>query len=239
MTFLGNILGSIMKLVFDFVSKFGTESEIISYYGITIILTTIIFKLILLPISIKQTKSTKKMNELQPKLQEIQKKYKNDPQTQQMKLAQLYKDSGYNPASSCLILIIQMPIILAMFRVLREPIQYVFLDPGLFDSINKGFLWIPNLGEPDPIMWGLPLLAGLTTYLQTKIIALNTAQTSVNAQAQSTQNMMNVFLPVLIFISARNFPAGLALYWVISNLFQIVYQFIVNRSMDKIKEEKQ
>lgn len=237
MTFLGNLLGSLMKLVFDLVSKVGTETELISYYGITIIVTTIIFKLILLPVSLQQSKSTKKMNELQPKMQEIQRKYKNDPQTQQMKMSQLYKESGYNPASSCLILIIQFPIIIAMFNVLRNPVQFVFKDAAIFEAINKGFLWIPDLGNPDPYIWGLPLLAGLTTFLQSKLMNINNIQAGANEQAQSTQQMMNIFLPVIIFITARSFPAGLALYWVMSNVFQIVYQLIINRSMGNIKEE--
>ena len=101
-SFLGNLLGGLLKFVFDMVSSIGTEPEMISYYGIAIMLTTIIFKFILLPISLHQSKSTKKMNELQPKIKEIQNKYKNDPQTQQAKMMELYKEHNYNPASGCL-----------------------------------------------------------------------------------------------------------------------------------------
>ncbi|NLY77123.1 MAG: YidC/Oxa1 family membrane protein insertase [Tissierellia bacterium] len=234
MNFLGNILGSIMKFIFDLVSGIGTENEIISYYGITIIITTIIFKLILLPISLQQSKSTKKMNELQPKIQELQKKYKNDPQTQQKKLAELYKEHNYNPMSGCLILLIQFPIILAMFSVLREPVQFVFKDPAVYESIKKSFLWIPNLGEPDPYIWGLPLLSGLTTFLQSKLI---NASAGANAQMESTQNFMNIFITVMIFMAARSFPAGVALYWVVSNIIQVVQQLIIKRSLGKVKEE--
>ncbi len=234
MTFIGNLLGSLMKLIFDFVSGIGTENELISYYGITIIITTIIFKLILLPISLHQNKSTKKMNELQPKIQEIQKKYKNDPQTQQAKLAELYKEYNYNPMSGCLILLIQFPIIIAMFNVLRNPVQFVFRDPAIYESINKGFLWIPNLEQPDPYIWGLPLLAGLTTYLQSRFM---NASTGSNPQVESTQRFMNVFITVMIFMAARSFPAGLSLYWVVSNIVQIVQQLIMKRSLGNIKEE--
>lgn len=235
MTFLGNLLGSIMKFIFDLVSNMGTETGLISYYGITIILTTIVFKLILLPISLQQSKSTKKMNDLQPKLKEIQQKYKNDPQTQQAKMLQLYKENNYNPMSGCLILLIQFPIIIAMFSVLRNPIQFVFKDEAIFNAINKGFLWIPDLGQPDPYLWGLPLLAGLTTYLQSKLMMAKTAE--ANPQVESSQKMMNIFLPFFIFWAARSFPAGLALYWVMSNIFQIVQQLIINRSLGDIKEE--
>ena len=135
------------------------------------------------------------MNELQPKLQEIQRKYKNDPQTQQAKMMQLYKENNYNPMSGCLIILIQFPILLAMFSVLRNPVEFVFRSQSVFDAINKGFLWIPDLGQPDPYLWGLPLLAGLTTYLQSKIMMAKTVQT--NPQAESSQKMMNLILPFL------------------------------------------
>ncbi|MBZ2175696.1 YidC/Oxa1 family membrane protein insertase [Schnuerera sp. xch1] len=234
MTFLGNLLGSLMKFVFDVVSQVGTETKLVSYYGITIIITTIIFKLILLPISLHQSKSTKKMNELQPKMKEIQEKYKNDPQTQQTKMMQLYKENNYNPMSGCLPLLIQFPIIIAIFKVLRDPVQFVFKDPAIYDTISKGFLWIPNLEQPDPYLWGLPLLAGLTTFLQSKLM---TGNVQTNSQAQSTQKIMNIFLPVMIFMASRSFASGLALYWVIGNIFQIVQQLIINRSLGEVKEE--
>ena len=223
-----------MKLVFDFISNIGTESEFFSYYGLAIVITTIIFRFLLLPIGIQQSKCTSKMQELQPKIQEIQKKYKNDPQTQQAKMMQLYKENNYNPASSCLILLIQFPIIIAFFSVLRDPVRFVFKDPSIYNAINKGFLWIPNLEQPDPYIWGLPLLAALTTFLQSKIMSLNVES---NPQTESTQRMMNLFLPLMIFWAARSFASGISLYWVVGNLFQIVQQLVINRSLGKIKEE--
>ncbi|HFL3828510.1 TPA: YidC/Oxa1 family membrane protein insertase [Clostridioides difficile] len=231
--FLGNLLGGLLKFVFDMVSSLGTEAENFSYYAIAIIITTIIFKFILLPISLHQSKSTKKMNELQPKIKEIQNKYKNDPQTQQAKIMEVYKENKYNPASGCLILLIQFPIIIAFFNVLRDPIKYVFKDPSVYAAINKTFLWIPNLEKPDPYLWGLPLLAGITTYLQSKLM---TSNTQVDPQAESTQKMMNIFLPFMIFWAARSFASGLALYWVIGNIFQIIQLLIFNRSLGRIKE---
>ena len=233
-SFFGNLLGGLLKLVFDIISNIGTESEFFSYYGLAIVLTTIIFRLILLPIGIQQSRSTRKMQELQPKIQEIQKKYKNDPQTQQAKMMQLYKENNYNPASSCIILLIQFPILLAFFSVLRDPVRFVFKDPSVYEAINKGFLWLPNLEQPDPYIWGLPLIAALTTFLQSKVMSLNVES---NPQTESTQRVMNLFLPVMIFLAARSFASGVSLYWVVSNLFQIVQQLIINRSLGKIKEE--
>lgn len=234
--FLGKILGSLLRFVYDTILSIGsgTEPENFSYYAMAIIVTTIIFKFMLLPIMLKQTKSTKMMSEIQPKMKQIQDKYKNDPNTMNVKMQALYKEHNYNPMSGCLPLLIQFPIIIAFFAVFREPAKYAFTEPGLYDSINKVFLWIPNLDKADPIMFGLPLLAAATTYLQSKLMA---PPSDGNAQAASTQKMMTMFLPVMIFFSARSFPAGLALYWVLGNIFTIFQQLITNKSSSKLKEE--
>lgn len=233
--FLGKILGSLLRFVYDTIANIGSEPSNFSYYAMAIIVTTVIFKFMLLPIMLKQTKSTRMMGEIQPKMKVIQDKYKNDPQTMNIKMQQLYKENNYNPMSGCLPLLIQFPIIIAFFAVFREPAKYAFTEPGLYDSISKVFLWIPNLDNPDPYLWGLPLLAAATTYLQSKLM---TPPSGGNAQAESTQKMMTIFLPALIFISARNFPAGLALYWVLGNIFTIFQQMITNKiSLSKTKEE--
>ncbi len=231
--FLGNILGGLLKFVYDTVSMIGTEPDNFSFYAMAVIITTIIFKLALLPVSLHQGKSSKKMNEIQPKMKEIQTKYKNEPQLMQAKMTELYREHKYNPASGCLILIIQLPIIFAFFKVMREPVTYAFKDPAIYEAMNKTFFWIKNLENPDPFIWGLPLLAGITTYLQ----SVTMAATNADPQTQNTMKTMNIFLPIMIFWAARSFPAGLALYWVIGNIFSIVQQVLSNRSLGKIKEE--
>lgn len=223
-------LGGLLKFVYQLVG--GLDGELISAYAIAIIITTILFKLILLPLGLKQAKSMKKMQEIQPKMNELKEKYKNDPQTMQAKTMELYKENNANPFSSCLPLLIQMPIIIAFFNVLRNPVLYVFGTEAAYAEIGKAFLWIPNLENPDPYLWGLPLLAGLTTYLQSKLMAPPTG----NPQAESTTKTMNMIFPVMIFWMSRSFPAGLALYWVVGNIFQIVQQYITNRSLGKVKE---
>lgn len=227
-------LGGLLKFIYDLISKIGTEPKHLSFYAIAIILTTIVFKFILLPIGITQTKSMKKMNDIQPELKEIQDKYKSDPQTMQAKTMEVYKKNKVNPFSSCLILIVQLPILLGFFKALGDPVKYVFKSADIYNSINKTFFWITNLEKPDPYLWGLPLIAALTTYLQS--LTMNTSQ-QLDSQAATTQKTMNIFLPIMIWFAAKNFPAGLALYWVVSNTFQIVQQMISNRSLGKIKEE--
>ena len=100
--------------------------------------------------------------------------------------------------------------------------------------MNKTFLWIPNLEIADALLWGLPLLAAVTTYIQ----SITMVMPSADPQAQQTQKMMNYFMPVMIFMAAKGFPAGLGLYWVIGNIFTIVQQMISKRSLVKIKEER-
>ncbi len=231
--FLGNILGPVLKFTYDMVSKLGPEPENFSFYAMAILLTTIIFKLMLLPLNLRQAKSSKQMAEIQPLMKEIQTKYKNDPQTMNAKLQELYKTHNYNPASGCLPLLIQLPIILAFFAVFREPAKYAFTEPGVYESLNKTFFWIKNLDLPDPFMFGLPLLSAATTYVQTL-----TMPQSQDAQAASTMKTMNIMMPVMIFFAAKGFPAGLALYWLAGNIFTIVQQLISKRSLPKVKEEK-
>jgi len=209
-----------------------------------------------LPLTLKQSKSMKKMQELSPKLQELQKKYGKDPQTLQRKQMELYKEANYSPFSGCLPLLIQFPIIIAFFYVIRDPVRYVFRDQVLFDTINRSFLWIKDLGFTEnhvfdgglvnglsmggmslPFLgYAFPILAvisGVTTYLTTKL----TAQPSLNEQQASTQRTMNTMMPIMIFVFSIQFPAGLALYWVVSNLFQLVQQLIVLNSSKNPKEE--
>jgi YidC/Oxa1 family membrane protein insertase len=233
--FLGNILGALLKFVYDMVSAIGEEPGYISFYAIAIIITTILFKLILLPVSLSQARSTRKMSEIQPLIQQIQAKYKNDPQTMQIKLQEVYKKHNYNPASGCLILLVQLPIIFAFFAVFREPAKYAFTEPGFYEAMNKTFFWIKNLDQPDPLLFGFPLLAAVTTYFQTL-----TMPSAANADPKTaqTQKSMNTFMPIMIFFVTRGFAAGLALYWVVGNIFTIIQQLISRRSLLKVKEEK-
>lgn len=285
--FLAIPMGMLVKLIFNMVSVLDTKY--LSAYAISIIISTIIFKLIVMPLTLKQTKSMKKMQELNPKIQELQEKYGKDPQTLQRKQMELYKEANYSPFSGCLPLLIQFPILIAFFYVIQQPVRYIFTDQAFYDSINKSFFWIKDLNVAENAIqifknniwtWldaaqlkevgkisglkdiithfgaenaainglsmggisvpfigaALPILAaisGITTYLTTKM----TAQPSLNEQQASTQNTMNIMMPIMIFIFSIQFPAGLALYWVVSNIFQLVQQYIVMNSSKNPKEE--
>lgn len=201
-------------------------------YGLAIIIFTIILKGALYPLTAHQLKSTKRMQEIQPKIQAIQKKYANDKEKMNTKIMELYKEENYNPAGGCLPLIIQIPIIWGLFSLLRNPDLYVS-DQNLLQAVHDSFIWISDLSQPDP--WGLPILAGITTFFSFNMNKTATANTGSGAQ-NSMMKMMQYFFPVMIVWWGHSFPAGLTLYWFISTLFQLVQQFFTNREK-AVKEE--
>ena len=160
------------------------------------------------------------MQEIQPKIQELQKTYANNKEQLNVKLMELYKQENVNPAGGCLPLLIQMPIIIGLFSLLRTPSDYV-TDPTLLQAVQDSFLWIPDLSQPDK--WVLPILAGVSTYFSFQLSNKSTA-----VQNPSIKIMQYMF-PLLIVWWGRSFPAGLTLYWFVSTLFQLVQQFLTNR----------
>lgn len=249
-------IGMLVKLLYNIVSILDTK--VLSAYAISIILATIFFKLILMPLTLKQTKSMKVMQDLNPQISELKKKYEKDPQTFQRKQMELYKEVNYNPMSGCLPMLIQMPILISFFYVIRQPVQFIFQDQALFDAMNKSFFWIKDLGYtanylfPNgtynglglggmiiPFIGGvfpiLAIISGYTTYLTSKMTTAS--QPSMNDQQASTQKTMTMMMPVMLFVFSIQMPAGLALYWVVSNLFQVVQQYVILNSSKKPKEE--
>lgn len=169
-----------------------TEAVGFGSYGVAIILLTIVIKMLLYPLTVKQVKSMRAMQELQPQMKKIQEKYKDKPQEMQMKIANLYKDAGVNPLAGCLPLLIQMPILMGMYYALYN------FDYG---EVAPTFLWLPSLSEPDPI-YVLPVLSALTTFLQQKM--------TTTEMTQQMKIMMTV-MPLFIGWISLNFPSGLVL----------------------------
>lgn len=238
MNFLGSITGALLRFVYTIVAgAFGSEPKTISFFAISIIFTTIIFKLALLPLSVAQTKGQLKIAELQPELQKLQKKYKNDPQTLATKQQQLYKEANYNPFSGCLPLLIQFPIIIAFYGMFRDPSKFAFTEAGQYANMAKHFFYLTDLSKIDTSMI-LPILAGLTTFLLSYITSKNrvTQDAQSGEQAESMMKTMNIMMPIFLFWISRSLAAGLVLYWVVSNLFSVVQQLISNSLVAK-KEE--
>lgn len=189
-------------------------------YGIAIILLTVLVKIVLYPLTNKQMKSMMGMQQIQPKVKEIQDKWKNkDPKKMQEQIMELYKEHNVNPAMGCLPLLVQMPILIALYRSL-------FAFPFV-NTAHAVFLWVPNLSGKDPFFI-LPVLAGVTTYLQSKM---------TTASSDPTQKMMTVTMPIFITWISSTIPAGLALYWVVFNVAGIIQQYFINKQTLAVRGE--
>lgn len=196
-----------------------TEIIRIPNYGLAIILLTVLIKVALYPLSVKQMRSMVIMQQLAPKIKEIQDKYgKKDPQKMQQKIMELYREHDVNPMAGCLPILIQMPILIALYRAL---IVFPYPDPA-----HAKFLWITNLSNYDPI-YILPLLAGITTYTQMRM---------TTNLADQTQRMMLIFMPLFIVWISIKLPAGLVLYWVVYNIVGMVQQYFINKQTLALKE---
>lgn len=214
---------ALLKWLYSLTAVIGVPS-----YGIAIILLTILIKSIIYPLTWKQMASMRKTVDLQPKLQAIQKKYKDDPQTMNAKVMELYKENNVNPAGGCLPLVIQLPIFWALYSTLFHFNNYI-TDPS-----QTHFLWF-NLTQRDPY-YILAILAAATSFIQTKVTSPSSAM-SGNDAAASTQKTMLYVMPLFMGYITTTVPSGLGLYWVVMNIVSVLQQLYINRKLDKQKEE--
>ncbi len=189
-------------------------------YGIAIILMTILVKALMYPLTAKQVRSMKAMQDLQPALKKLQKDYKNNPQLLQQKMAELYKEAGVNPLAGCLPLLIQMPILMGVYYCLY----------GYSYSGDPTFLWLTSLSDTDPL-YVLPILSALTTYIQQKQTMAS------NGQDNQQMKIMSYMMPLFIGWISLSFPSGLVVYWVTMNLCQIAQQWYMFRGEKKLAVE--
>ena len=225
MGILAKPLGWILSLLY----------KVIGSYGWSIVVLTIIVKALLYPVYAKSIKSSTRMSELQPRVQEIQQKYANDKQTANEKISALYKEEGVSMYGGCLPMIIQMIVIMGLFTLLRNPIQYMNSDNMLF-AVHESFLWIKDLAQPDK--WILPIGSAVATFGSYNMSA--SSQAVGGAQGQSMNKIMKYFFPLMILWMARSYPAGLAVYWFISQVIQIFYNmaFAKMRKRDQAEREQ-
>lgn len=187
-------------------------ANLLGSYGLSIIVVTILIRLVLLPLMIKQTKSSKAMQALQPEMKALREKYSSKDQKTQQKLQQetmaLFSKHGVNPMAGCFPLIVQMPILIGFYHAISRTPE---LKVGTF-------LWF-ELGKADPL-YILPILAGITTFIQQKLMM---AGQDHNPQMA----MMLWMMPIMIMVFAFSFPAALSLYWVVGNLFMIAQIYFI------------
>ena len=198
---------------------------IVHSYGISIIIFTIFMKVLLLPLNIKQTKSMKDMQRLQPELQKLNKKYKNNKEKLNEETLKLYKTFKVNPAGGCLPLLLQFLILIGLYQTLLHPETWVFVN-GTISGIDMSFLWMESLSVPDPI-YVLPILAALFTFVTQKFTMAAQPVTNPDDPNAKTQKIMLYAMPIMIGYISISMPAGVALYWVVQNIFTFVQQFIM------------
>ncbi|HWO54705.1 YidC/Oxa1 family membrane protein insertase [Paenibacillus sp. FSL M7-1455] len=182
-------------------------------YGLAVLVMVIIVRTIILPLSIKQVRSSKAMQAIQPELAKIKEKYKDNPEKQQQETMRLFQENKVNPMAGCLPLIVQMPVFIALYNSIIHN-KYLY---------EHSFLWL-QLGKPDHTFI-LPLLAAATTFLQTWMML----KMNPTPQQGAMQFMMFVY-PVLIFFMSYQFPSALPLYWFFSNLYTIVQNYFLYRN---------
>jgi len=282
--FIAIPMGYVLKYIYDMLA--------FKNYGIAIILLTVIVKTLLLPLYIKQYHSTSKLSEIQPQMQEIQKRYKNDKEKLNEEMMKLYQENKVNPAGGCLPLLIQMPILFSLYYVISQPLKYMVgkspeVIGQLFEKIpagpdrianmrdlsiityfgkhpealadvsqllngdellNMNFIGVnlgaiptwdyhklfdPTTGIQNLILLLVPLLSAVTTYISVKYSMQQTPQTSDNQMQASMQKNMALISPVMSGFISFTVPAGLGLYWIVGNIYQIAQQMFMNRFVIK------
>ncbi|MDY6065241.1 MAG: YidC/Oxa1 family membrane protein insertase [Finegoldia sp.] len=240
MQVIANFFGSILRFIYENLQASFAEPASISFFAISILLLTFVYKLVTIPVTINNQKNQIKNAAMQQEMQQIQKKYSRDPQTMQRKMQELYKKHNFNPASGCLPILVQMILIFALFRVMRDPSLYMFDNATQMDAIAKNFLWVPDLTKADPYWFGLPLINGLTQFLVSKVSMPKPEddgkpKTQQELQMQSMNNMMMYGMPIMMFVLFIRYASGLILYWSFSNIIEVIIRFIMNKSMKKQK----
>lgn len=203
-------------------------------FGVAVIALTVIIRLLFYPLMVQAIKSQKSLSELQPKIQEIQSKYKDNKEKQARATMELYQKEKINPFGGCLPLLLQLPILFALYRVFWQGLQPEAMDmlysfvphPGVIDPT---FLGIINLGEASLV---LAVLAGITQFFQTKMITPKTLK-SKKGEGQMAQfsgmmqKQMLYFFPIFTVFILWKLPAAIGLYWIITALFSILQQYLI------------
>ena len=206
--FGGSFLRPISRVIFEVMVHI---RKVIPSYGLVIIVVSLLVKAIFWPLTHKSFESSAKMRALSPKIKQLQEKHKSNPQKQQQEMMKLYREHGVNPLGGCLPMIVQMPVLYALFIVFRSTIAFR----------GEPFLgYIPDLSAPDPY-WILPLVMGVSMLLQQKVMA--------QMVTDPRQKMLGYMMPVIFTALFLNMPSGLVLYWTVSNVASIIQQILINR----------
>lgn len=211
-------------------------------FGVAVIALTLAIRLLLYPSSAQAIKSQAAMSRLQPKIKEIQEKYKKEKEKQAMKMMELYKTEKINPFSGCLPLLIQLPIIIALYQVFwkgfaGDQMHFLYSFVPYSGVFNPTFLGMVNLSEPSI---ALAVLAGIAQYFQSKMMVnspIKKQEKKGNDIAQAMQKQMVYFLPVFTVFILWNMPSAVGLYWLATSAFSILQQHFILKSQTQSIQE--
>ncbi|MGN0854799.1 MAG: YidC/Oxa1 family insertase periplasmic-domain containing protein [Kiritimatiellia bacterium] len=201
---------------------------LIPNFGVAIILLTILVRLVFWPLTHQSTVGMKKMQELQPRIKELQTKFKDNPQRLQQETFALYREYKVNPLSSCLPMLIQIPVFVALFNVLRTAVELRY----------AGFLWIADLSEPEGLFASWFPFGGLNILpiLMAGTMALQSWLTPGGGGDPSQRRMMMIMMPAMMLLMFYSFPAALSLYWFLSNVMSIVQMWVIRRKTARAQQ---
>lgn len=239
-----NQLAAIFQKLHDLIVNMGV-TDVGTSYVLAIFIFTLAIRLLILPLNIKSAKSTQKMQEIQPELKKIQKKYANDPQKLQMETSRLMKESGASYMGSCLPMLLPLPILFALYYVFRaidsgdQVVSFLWITDLFGKNITNTGSLFGNLGNlmTNPLNLILPILAGLSTYLPSLLMSKATAQSSEDSPVN--MGSMNIFMSGMMVFMSLNFPPILVIYWIIGGMIQLVQTYFLQyRPAMKRAEEK-
>lgn len=203
-------------------------------FGVAIILATLLIRLILYPLFHKSAKHQMALQRLQPKIKKIQELHKNDKQKQTEALMALYKEHGVNPFLSIILLVIQLPILIALYRIILSGLGTGGIGSGLYSfvpapaAINALFLGILNLKQRSIV---LVVLAALSQYFQSRLAIYHAPDAGPLSPVERMARQMTFIGPLITLVVFYNLPAAVGLYWLVSSLFSILQQLIVNKHL--------
>ena len=215
------IFGFLSRLFLNILLLFNTW---VGNYGVAIIMLTFILQFFFIPLTVKSYKSMHAMKELQPEIEKMRKKYKENPQRMNQEMMALYKRRGVNPLSGCFPLLLQMPVFIALFTMLREVAELRYAS----------FLWVGDLSAPDSLFSAIPALRdipyigqyGPLPFLMGGAMFL---QQKVTAGAQGPQKSLTYMMPVIFTFLFMGFPSGLVLYWFVNSVITFIIQFFIGK----------
>lgn len=206
--FFGRVFAPLTGLVGDALEFFYSVG---APWWLSIVILTVIVRTLLFPLTVRQVKSMRAMQDLRPEMEKIRAKYKDNKQKQQEEIMKLYQESGVNPFGSCLPLLVQLPIFITMFYVIKD---FGYAHP---DFTSGGILWFQDLSVQDPY-YVLPILSAVTMLAASEI-------TSKHIDPQ--QRWLMRILPVVFTVFLLTFPAGLFMYWITSNLVTLAQNYVI------------